>query len=121
MCDANYKVLYASFGSYGYEGDAGVYERSDFLCKLRNGELNLPEASPLPGTDVMCPSYFVGDSAFPLSTTMMKPFGGKNQTRGQRIFNYRYLFYLLHFVQALNDIFIDLAAHVAASKMCLES
>jgi hypothetical protein len=54
--------------------------------------LNLPTECPLPGSDTQCPYFFLGDGAFPLSKTMMKPFGGKEVTKHQRIFNYRFKF-----------------------------
>jgi hypothetical protein len=37
LCDSNYRILYADFGNYGSDGDAGIYERSDFLRELRAG------------------------------------------------------------------------------------
>ena len=35
------------------------------------------------------PFYIIGDDAFALQTYMMKPFGSRNLTRPQRLFNYR--------------------------------
>lgn len=109
VCDAKMKVIYAHYGSFGSEGDAGIFGKCDFGKKLNNGfflnrkfsiiwfldELNLPMPKPLRGTDLMCPFYFVGDGAFPLGQHIMKPFGGVNLSLQQRAFNYRFvLFYL---------------------------
>jgi hypothetical protein len=92
ICDAGYKVIYADFGHYGHESDAGIYERSDFLRVLKSGQLNLPEQSKLENTELVLPYYFLGDGAFPLSTHMLKPFGGNDLSASHRRFNYRLIF-----------------------------
>lgn len=55
-----------------------------------SGGLNLPEAAPLAGTESSCTYFFIGDGAFPLNHSMMKPYGGSTVTRVQRTFNYRF-------------------------------
>lgn len=55
-----------------------------------NGTLQIPEAEILPETDeIKCEYYFAGDAAFPLSTYLMKPYGGSGLPVEKKIFNYR--------------------------------
>ena len=44
---------------------------------------------PLPHDDRDIPYFVIGDAAFALRTTLMKPFGAKPLTMEERIFNYR--------------------------------
>lgn len=94
VADYRCRIVYLSVGSYGHEGDAGIFDRSDFGRALVDdaNPLHLPDDSPLPGTDVMSSFFFVGDNAFPIHKRMMKPFTLRNMTRPKRIFNYRYDF-----------------------------
>uniref|UniRef100_A0A915CSA3 DDE Tnp4 domain-containing protein n=1 Tax=Ditylenchus dipsaci TaxID=166011 RepID=A0A915CSA3_9BILA len=64
VCDYKYKILYADFGSYGHESDAGIFDRCDFKKALDRGGLNLPGPALLPNTNVNSPFFFIGDSAF---------------------------------------------------------
>jgi hypothetical protein len=89
VCDAKYRVIYAHFGSYGHESDAGIFDRSDFRDRIREQSLNLPPPARLPGTEVFAPYFFLGDGAFPLLPNLQKPISGRSKSRNQRIFNYR--------------------------------
>ena len=72
---------------------------SNFYSALKKQQLNLPEPGPLPQSSgsfweftqckVDIPIVFVADDAFPLSTNCMKPFGFKNASDMERIFDYR--------------------------------
>lgn len=64
---------------------------SDFFSEeIKNRQLNLPEGvAPLPGSRVATPAYFVGDDAFPVSKTMIKPISGRRLGENGRIYNYR--------------------------------
>jgi hypothetical protein len=37
VCDANYKIIYASYGHYGHQGDAGIFQRSDLAKAISTG------------------------------------------------------------------------------------
>ena len=54
-----------------------------------NGTLRIPEEENLPETETKCEYYFAGDAAFPLSTYLMKPYGGSGLPVEKKIFNYR--------------------------------
>lgn len=49
----------------------------------------LPIPKPLPGNQNASPFVFVGDEAFSISNTVMRPYSGKHLSVQQRIFNYR--------------------------------
>lgn len=52
--------------------------------------LEFPLEAQLEGTDVKVPYYFIGDEAFALADTLIKPFSGIHPKGSfQRIFNYR--------------------------------
>lgn len=54
LVDANYKFINIDFGGYGKQSDdGGTFKASDLYKKLINGTLNLPEDSPLPGSDLV--------------------------------------------------------------------
>jgi hypothetical protein len=65
--------------------------------KLVHGKLNLPKPKPLPyspslfhpDSNVPIPYFFAGDDAFPLETSVMKPFAQRGLSEERRIFNYR--------------------------------
>ena len=87
MCDAQYRFIYVDIGHYGKDNDAGIFSQSTLYSMLDNDELPLPEPSLLHGKPV--PHFIVGDEIFPLKTWLMKPYGGKELTVPQRVYNYR--------------------------------
>lgn len=89
VADARSRIVYFHFGSYGHESDAGIFDRCDFAERMRQGHLNLPPPAKLPNSEKVTQHFFVGDGAFPLSTTLMKPFPFRDMTNHQRIYNYR--------------------------------
>ena len=90
--DGAYRFVYISVGSAGRESDGGIFARSDLAAKLRDGTLELPPPKALPGSDVTLPHVIVADEAFPLTTSIMRPYPGRREERMGRqatIFNYR--------------------------------
>jgi hypothetical protein len=72
-----------------------MFDRSAFKKQLDAGNLNLPDAALLPNSQTKLGHFFIGDSAFPLSATLMKPYPtsqhkNKNFGREERIYNYRF-------------------------------
>lgn len=90
VVDANYKFIYIDVGSYGKEGDAGIFERSTLGRMFYNGEL-LPPPSKLPNSDLVLPHVFVGDDAFRLHPNMLKPYSRDSAIRehSKAVYNYR--------------------------------
>nr|XP_034192555.1 uncharacterized protein LOC117609903 [Osmia lignaria] len=77
LLDVNYKFTAVDIGSYGKS--------------LQNCKLNVPEDSPLSGTDTIAPYVILGDEAFPLKKYLVRPNLGSKSIEDieKRIFNYR--------------------------------
>lgn len=90
IVDANYKFIFIDVGSYGKEGDSGIFDKSN-MGKLFNSGNMFPFPSKLPNSDKIAPYVLVGDEAFRLHTHMMKPFSRPvaSADNGKAIFNYR--------------------------------
>lgn len=74
VVDADCKFIAIDFGSYGREGDAGIYLKSKIGQNIRNQTFNIPESKALPGTNDVIPHVLVGDEAFALHENLMKPY-----------------------------------------------
>ena len=87
---SDYKILWADVSGIGSSSDAHMYNQSDFKRGLAENTIpGWPDADPLPHDHRDVPYFLVGDDAFSLETYMMKPYGHKNLSRDERIFNYR--------------------------------
>lgn len=91
IVDANYKFIAVDVGSYGKEGDSGIFQKSCIGKKIARNKFNAPKPANLPGTDIMLPHFLVGDEAFALDTYMMKPYCriDARANRDKAVFNYR--------------------------------
>lgn len=89
MVDATCKFLIVDLGSYGKEGDAGIFKKSKMGMLVNNGTI-FPPPKNLPHSDILLPHVVVGDEAFSLSEHMMKPYSGAQmlQDADKRTFNY---------------------------------
>lgn len=74
--DASYRFVAANVGAYGKNSDSGIFPRSTIGQRFESGEMNLPEPSLLPGSDIMAPYTMVGDEAFPLTNYLLRPYPG---------------------------------------------
>jgi len=91
MVDANYKFVAIDVGSYGREGDSGIFLKSTMGQQILNDVFKFPEDSALPGTDIIVPHVVLGDQAFRLHKHILRPFSQKS-ARGDNsktVFNYR--------------------------------
>lgn len=91
LVDANNKFIVVGIGSYGKEGDAGIFPKSNLGKLISTGKFKFPDPECLPNTDIVVPHVFVGDEAFKLTETMMRPYPRKQSKTDQTkaIFNYR--------------------------------
>ncbi|XP_018376592.1 PREDICTED: uncharacterized protein LOC108769870 [Trachymyrmex cornetzi] len=89
-CDYKYMFTLIDIGSYGGNSDGGIFTSSDIYSTLVDGTLNLPEGiANLPESDIQLPCFFIGDSGFPISRFMMRPYSGRLLNERKKIFNYR--------------------------------
>jgi len=88
---AHYTFTGVDIGSYGRNGDGGIFVHSK-LGKYLETHLAILEDKQLPGISSLAPHVIVGDKAFPLETYLMRPYPG-SQSKGKNeksIFNYRF-------------------------------
>lgn len=91
VVDANYCFTYVSVGCQGRLSDGGVFANCAFKMLLQNANLNLPNASCLPGRNFPVPYVLVADDAFPLMPNLMKTYPGLQEKGSkERIYNYRH-------------------------------
>jgi len=89
LVDADYKFIWADLGGKGHQSDAQIYNDSELKECLDNGDLHIPPADHLPNDNQDMPYFFLGDDAFGLRTSLMKPYPERGLTRSKRIYNYR--------------------------------
>lgn len=91
ICDGQMKFIAVDIGSYGREGDSGVFKKSNFGKQILQGGFNIPPPAEIPGSNVTTPYVFLADSAFPLHSNLMKPFSQAQAASDEdkSVFNYR--------------------------------
>lgn len=91
VVDADCKFLCVDIGSYGREGDSGIFSKSAIGRQIENGNFPFPPDTQLPGTDIFLPQFLVGDGGFKLLPRLMKPypFAQSQDDTNKRQFNYR--------------------------------
>lgn len=92
MVDANYKFTAVDVGSYGREGDAGIYLKSEMGQRIDKEQFNIPPPNVLPNTETVLPNVVLGDEAFALHKNLMKPYPRQKSLhdRYKAIYNYRH-------------------------------
>ena len=89
MVDADYKFLWADVSGNGAASDAQVFNESELKRCVEDGTIGWPAPAPIPNNTEDMPFFMVGDDAFALRKTMMKPYSRMNMEHEERIFNYR--------------------------------
>jgi hypothetical protein len=88
LADADCQFMYVDVGTEGASNDAGVFGRGSLKAALDSGEMNLPQVAQ--DDPLQVPYAILGDDAFGLTTTLMKPYPHKTLEPKQRVFNYRF-------------------------------
>lgn len=90
MVDANYKFLVVDVGSYGKEGDAGIFNKSEMGQLVKMGSI-FPPPRILPQSNILLPHVILGDEAFRLDEHIMKPYCRRQilEDEEKRHFNYQ--------------------------------
>ena len=86
VCDANYRLgiktcIIAQFSRFtlidlsgvGRHSNGGTFSHSSFGKALEEGQMMLPNPTPLPGTTERVPFVIVGDEVFPLWNYLFRP------------------------------------------------
>ena len=86
LVDADYKFIWADIGGNWSASDADNSEIKEFA---EDGTIGFPAPDALPNDYQNVPYFFIGDDAFALRETMMKPYSLRGLDNEDRIFNYR--------------------------------
>ncbi|XP_066455104.1 uncharacterized protein [Eleutherodactylus coqui] len=90
LVDSNYRFIAIDVGAYGTTGCCSIFKKSHLGRKMKEGQLDLPECKPLPGTTrPPMPFVFVADEAFGLTENILRPYPNRNITPIRKVFNYR--------------------------------
>lgn len=73
LVDANNHFITVDIGLFG-QNDCGIFTDSNLGKALDKGNLNLPNDTKLPGSDIVAPYVMAGGEAFPLKKNLMRPF-----------------------------------------------
>lgn len=82
LVDADYRFLVVDVGSYGSNSDGGIFANSVLGKALRDGTLNVPPPSELPGAPEL-------GKVFPLKPYLLRPYPRRRLPTDKIIFNYR--------------------------------
>lgn len=90
IVNSNYEFTFVDVGAEGSSADGGIWQQCAFKMAIDDGYLQLPPPTPVRGIPNMALPYFVvGDDAFPLGPTLLKPYAKRDMTYEQRSYNYR--------------------------------
>nr|XP_022907401.1 protein ALP1-like [Onthophagus taurus] len=78
LVDHNYCFTYMDIGAKGRASDGGVWRNCSLNEAMEANILNIPPNAVI-----------VADDAFPLTTSLLKPYSKRKLSRAERIFNYR--------------------------------
>ena len=86
VVDSKYRFRYVHIGTPGRVNDAFIFKNSNLKRKLESVELNSHTKRI---EDVEVPVHLIGDSAFPLLATLMKPYSSSATMSDEETFDYR--------------------------------
>lgn len=91
LVDADCRFLMVDVGSFGSNSDGDIFADSALGKALRDGSLNVPPPSELPGAPELgkVKHVIVADEAFPLKPYLLRSYPGRQLPMDMRIFNYR--------------------------------
>lgn len=70
--DAHYNFIAVDVGAYGINSDGGIFMHSKLGKGLDRKQLNVPQDTELPGTNIIAPFIILGDEAFPLKDLILE-------------------------------------------------
>ncbi|XP_072397430.1 uncharacterized protein [Diabrotica undecimpunctata] len=84
-----YRFALVDIGAEGRHSDGGIFKNSNMGKLINANNLHFPPPLLLGQGDTPFNFYIVGDEAFPLTTSIMRPYSGRFLPRDKCIFNYR--------------------------------
>lgn len=87
VVDADYRFIFIDVGGYGRISDGGILKASKFCKALQKKLIKLPQPDELPNSKLILPFFFIGDGAYPLMESLMKPYPGMSLPKNLVIFN----------------------------------
>ncbi|XP_046865511.1 protein ALP1-like [Drosophila willistoni] len=84
VADSNCKFIAIEVGGYGKQSDGGTFNASQFYRQLI-----LITNTNLPGSSIKMPYVFVGDEAYPLLETLLRPYSSRTINAEREYFNKR--------------------------------
>jgi hypothetical protein len=87
--DAILKFVTVDVGAFGKQRDGGVFRNSALYQSLETRNMQVPDDTVLPHSEITLTHIFVGDEAYPLTTYLMKPYSRRTLDRSKAVFNYR--------------------------------
>lgn len=89
VADANCKFIAIEVGGYGKQSDGGTFASSQIFELLKTQDLKLPPDTSLPGTNIVMPHVFLGDEAYPLLQSLLRPYARRDCSADNEYFNAR--------------------------------
>lgn len=90
LSGAKQHFIMVDIGAPGRHSDGGVFANSEMGKRFQNNEMFVPRREKLTERGPELPYVMVGDEAFALSSSMMKPYPRRNCLNlKERVFNYR--------------------------------
>jgi len=89
VVNAKYEFTMVDIGDYGRMSDGSVFASSNLGHAIGHQLLDFPAPRIFPGTSIQFPYVFVGDDAFPVRTSLLKPYPRGLINEREKIFNYR--------------------------------
>lgn len=81
-CDHKYMFTLVDVGLYDDNSDGSIFTSSDIYLALQKETLNLPKRTanlPRNIINIKLPYFFLGDSDFSISISMMRPYSGQRE------------------------------------------
>ena len=82
--------MFSAISAKGAASDAQIFNGSELKECLDNGSIRFPAPDPLPNDTKNMPYFFIGDDAFALRPSMMKPYSDRGMTNDERIYKSRW-------------------------------
>lgn len=89
LVNSNYEFTFVDIGAEVAASDGGVWRQCRLYQDLSSGEIELPPDITLKGTNQKVSCHIVGDDAFQLSRTLMKPYSKRELSNREALYNYR--------------------------------